>query len=92
MTLDFSCSGTFDFPKELYEVTDNAALFRSLHFVENDYYGMPENEPEYFGLQSDPYPEIGQGIEAYQAKYRKQVAGSSNAKQLEKSAAPLMPD
>ena len=92
MTLEFSCSGTFDFPKELYEVTDNAALFRSLHFVENDYYGMPENEPEFFGLQSDPYPELGQGIEAYHAKYRKKVAGCTNAKLLEKSAAPLLPD
>ncbi len=34
MTLDFSCSGTFDYPKELFELTDNAALFRNLFFVE----------------------------------------------------------
>ncbi len=91
MTLDFSCSGTFDFPKELYEVTDNAALFRSLHFVENDYYGMPDNSPEYFALQADPYPELGHGFEAFNAKYRQHVSGSTNMKLLETSL-PLQPD
>jgi len=91
MTLDFSCSGTFDFPKELYEVTDNAALFRCLHFVENNYYGMPENEPEFFDLQTDPLPEMGKGFEAFNAKYHKRVAGSTNAK-LEENNIPLLPD
>ena len=91
MTLDFSCSGTFDFPKELYEVTDNAALFRSLHFVENNYYGMPENDPEFFDPQSDPYPEMGRGFAAFQAKYRKNVAGSTNAK-IQENNTPLTPD
>ena len=91
MTLDFSCSGTFDFPKELYEVTDNAALFRSLHFVENNYYGMPKNAPEFFAPQHDPFPEKGQGFDAFQAKYLANVAGSTNAK-LQENATPLMPD
>lgn len=91
MTLDFSCSGTFDFPKELYEVTDNAALFRCLHFVENNYYGMPENEPEFFDLQTDPLPEMGKGFEAFNAKYHKRVAGSTNAK-VEENNLPLIPD
>ena len=91
MTLDFSCSGTFDFPKELYEVTDNAALFRCLHFVENNYYGMPGNDPEFFDLQTDPLPELGKGFEAFNAKYHKRVAGSTNAK-LEEKSLPLLPD
>lgn len=91
MTLDFSCSGTFDFPKELYEVTDNAALFRSLHFVENNYYGMPENAPEFFDLQSDPFPEMGRGFDAFQAKYSRNVAGSTNAK-IQENTTPLAPD
>ena len=86
MTLDFSCSGTFDFPKELYEVTDNAALFRSLHFVENNYYGMPDHAPEYFPLQHDPHPEMGDGFAAFQAKYMANVAGSTNAKLMENTS------
>ena len=91
MTLDFSCSGTFDFPKELYELTHHAALFRSLHFVENDYYGMPENATEYFAPQHDPFPEMGEGFAAFQAKYRANVAHSANAKLQEKTT-PLTPD
>ena len=91
MTLDFSCSGTFDFPKELYEVTDNAALFRSLHFVENNYYGMQGNAPEFFALQHDPHPEKGDGFAAFRAKYEANVAGCGNAKLLENTT-PLLPD
>ena len=91
MTLDFSCSGTFDFPKELYEVTDNAALFRSLHFVENNYYGMPDCDSEFFDLQHDPLPEMGKGFEAFIAKHWKQVAGSTNAK-IQEISTPLLPD
>ena len=85
MTLDFSCSGTFDFPKELYEVTDNAALFRSLCFVENDYYGVPGLDREFFPLQEDPFPEMGDGEEAYMRKYRAHVENSTNSKLLERT-------
>ena len=91
MTLDFSCSGTFDFPKELYEVTHNAALFRSLHFLENNYYGIPGAESEYFPLQCDPYPEKGSGFAAFQEKYRMNVEGSDNAKKREQNS-PLIVD
>ncbi|MBO4304221.1 MAG: Gfo/Idh/MocA family oxidoreductase [Lentisphaeria bacterium] len=91
MTLDFSCSGTFDFPKELYEVTGKASLFRSLHFVENNYYGMPEDAPEFFPLQRDPYPEMGEGFAAFLSKSRKRLTGSANAKALENTV-PLLPD
>lgn len=80
MTLDFTCSGTFDYPKELFELTHNAALFRSLFFVENNYYGIPGAEPEYFKLQSDPYPEMGPGMAGYMEKYSESVKGLSNAK------------
>ena len=91
MTLDFSCSGTFDFPKELYEVTDNAALFRSHAFVENTYYGVPGLEPEYFPLQSDPYPEMGDGAEPLMRKYLTRLRGCTNAKKLENTV-PLIAD
>ena len=91
MTLDFSCTGTFDFPKELYEVTDNAALFRSHGFVENTYYGIPGLEPEYFPLQSDPYPEMGQGVDALMRRYLTRVQGCTNAKKLE-TTVPMIVD
>lgn len=50
-TIIFDACGTFDFPKEIYEVTSNAALFRNLFFVENDYYGIPGVSKEFFPLQ-----------------------------------------
>ena len=88
MTLDFSCAGTFDYPKEQFEVTGGAALFRSLHFVENNYYGMPDNDSEYFALQHDSHPELGEGHAAFIAKNYANVAALSNGKY----AAPLVPD
>lgn len=91
MTLDFSCSGTFDFPKELYEVTHNAALFRSLFFVENNYYGMPQNAPEYFPMQYDPFAGKAEGFAAYQEKYRQHVGSSGNSKKLENTC-PFLVD
>jgi predicted dehydrogenase len=91
MTLDFSCAGTFDYPKEQFEVTGEAAFFRSLHFVENNYYGMPDNESEFFDLQHDPFPEMGKGHAAFIAKNYANVAKSTNAKEVE-NATPLMPD
>lgn len=91
MTLDFTCAGTFDYPKEQFEVTGGAALFRSLHFVENNYYGMPENQSEYFDLQCDPFPDMGRGHAAFIARNYANVAGSSNSKNLEQST-PLRPD
>ena len=48
MTLTFSCFGTFDYPKELFEVTAKASLMRSLFFVENNYYGIPGAVAETF--------------------------------------------
>ena len=91
MTLDFSCTGTFDYPKEQFEVTAGAALFRCLHFVENCYYGMPDSGSETFALQSDPYPELGSGLDAYMDKYMKNVSGSTNAKIVEQTC-PLIVD
>lgn len=91
MTLDFSCSGTFDYPKEQFELTHNAALFRCLHFVENNYYGIPGAEPEYFAPQHDPFPEMGQGLDAFLKKYHAKVCNSTNCKLIENTT-PLMVD
>ena len=87
MTLDFSCSGTFDYPKEQFELTHNAALFRCLHFVENNYYGIPGAESEYFAPQHDPFPEMGQGLDAFLKKYNAKVCGSTNSKFIENTKA-----
>ena len=64
---------------------------KKLAIVENNYYGMPENAPEFFALQHDPHPEKGDGFVAFRAKYEANVAGCANAKLLENTA-PLLPD
>lgn len=82
-TILFNCGGTFDYPKELYEVTHNGALLRSLCFVENEYFGMPGQDRETFALQHDVLPEVGTegGWSGYMAKYRARVEGQRrNAK------------
>lgn len=91
MTLDFSCSGTFDYPKEQFELTHHAALFRCQHFVENNYYGMPSSGSETFALQQDPHPELGEGLDGFMKKYMANVSGSSNAKEQENTT-PLLVD
>ncbi len=85
LTLDFSCTGTFDYPKEQFEVTAGSALFRSLHFVENTYHGMPDNAGETFELQSDPFPEMGRGFDAFMQKYFANVQNSTNSKLIEQT-------
>ena len=91
MTLDFSCTGTFDYPKEQFEVTAEAALFRCLHFVENTYHGMPDSGREIFALQEDPFPEMGSGLEAFIAKNFANVQHCTNAKNAEQNT-PLIVD
>ena len=52
---------------------------------------MPDNASEFFDLQSDPFPDMGRGFEAFQAKYSRNVAGSTNAK-IQENTTPLTPD
>ncbi len=81
-TITFTPNGSFDYPKEMYEIACDGALFRMEHFVENQYYGRPGVEREIFPLQRDPLPEIGTqgGLAGYQEKQRAKVADSRNAK------------
>ena len=71
-TLCLDVCGTFDYPKEMYEVTAGAALFRHLFFVENNYYGMGGMQRETFPLQSDGFAEqvSGEGFDAFMEKCR----------------------
>jgi len=55
----FSATGTFRFPKELYELTDHNALLRNLCFVETEYYGLEGVEGTKYPLQFDELPEVG---------------------------------
>lgn len=67
----FSCNGTFNYPKELYEILDHAALFRNECFVETAIYGR-SNEPEVkvWPFQFDDFPDVGTegGLSGYIAK------------------------
>ena len=79
-TLVFNCGGTFDYPKELYEVTAQGALLRNLFFVENEYFGIPGTERETFSLQHDPLPEVGEpGFAGYMEKYHARVSGMESS-------------
>lgn len=82
-TIIFDCGGTFDFPKERYEVASDGALLQSNHFVENRYYGIPGLDHEIFPLQRDSMPEIGTegGWSGYNKKYDARVRGVANSKE-----------
>jgi len=90
-TIIFSCCGSFDFPKEMYQITSNGALFCNNFFVENQYYGIPGAQAELFPLQQDGLPDIGSqgGLDAYLAKADAQRRNCSN---LKFASAPLMVD
>lgn len=93
-TLVFSNSGTFDYPKEMYQVSSKAALFQNLFFVENRYWGMPDTQPEFFPLQYDPFTrEVSEpGFEGYMKKYRLRTErADGNLKKIE-NAKPFMVD
>jgi len=57
-TILFHCGGTFDYPKELYEITCQGGLFRSEFFIENQYYGVPGLEYDRFKLLREDRTEI----------------------------------
>jgi predicted dehydrogenase len=82
-TLVFNCGGTFDYPKEQYEVMAQGALLRSDNFVENQYFGIPGLEREIFPLQHDPLPEVGSegGLSGLIKKSQARVASLSNSKE-----------
>jgi len=68
----FGASGTFDYPKELYEIQHQRALFINHCFVENEYYGVPGLAGKTYPLQFDDFPETGAqgGLAGYVAKLR----------------------
>lgn len=74
-TLIFSCGGTFDYPKELYEITSHGALFRNRFFVENNYFGVPGLDREVFPFQYDGRDVSGPegGFCEYVSRYAEQV-------------------
>lgn len=71
----FSPVGTFEYPKELFEIMDHAALFRNLCFVETETYGAAGTERKTFPLQFDECPEAGQqgGLSGYIEKLQRRA-------------------
>jgi len=82
-TIIFNCGGTFDYPKEMFEIASKGALFRSRFFVENEYYGIPGLDRETFPLRRDCLPDVGTegGFDGWMAKYRARVEGLTNSKE-----------
>ena len=71
----FSPVGTFEYPKELFELMDHAALFRNLCFVETEVWGAAGTERTTFPLQFDGCPEAGQqgGLSGYIEKLQRRA-------------------
>src|SRR5690606_35603984 len=85
-TIVFDVGGTFDYPKEMYEVAARGVLLRSQFFVENEYFGAGDEaqtvEPELFALRRDDFANAttADGLAAYQQKYFARVQNLSNSK------------
>lgn len=86
-TIIFSCTGTFDYPKEAFQMTVNASLLCNNFFVENKYYGIPGAKDEVFPLQVDELPEVGAqgGFEAFLEKSKAQRENCDNLKHADKT-------
>lgn len=81
-TIIMTPNGTFDYPKEMYEIAHDGALFRMEFFVENQYYGRPGPEREFFDLARDSFPKIGQagGLAGFLKKRRASCKNAKNMK------------
>ena len=79
-TISMTPNGTFDYPKEQFEIACDGALFRMEHWVENQYFGRPGIERETFPLQRDPLPDVGQqgGLAGYMEKYSRWMRGAAD--------------
>ena len=86
-TIVFDVGGTFDYPKEMYEVASRGVLLRSQFFVENEYFGAGDEtqtvERELFALRRDDFADAtaADGLAAYQQKYFARVQSVSNSKE-----------
>ena len=83
-TILMTPNGTFDYPKEMFEIACDGALFRMEFFLENQYYGRPGTERELFDLARDPIPKIGKegGLAGFMKKHQAICKGTSNMKKI----------
>jgi predicted dehydrogenase len=87
-TIVFDTGGSFDYPKEMYEVASRGLLLRSQFFVENEYCGAGSAgdvvERELFDLRRDDFADVTDqtGLAAYRDKYFARVKDATNSKGL----------
>jgi len=55
----FSCTGSFEYPKELVEVQCGGKIFRSECYVENQVFGLGERSVATYPLQADFHQQAG---------------------------------
>jgi predicted dehydrogenase len=93
-TIIFNTSGTFDYPKEVYQIAAKASLLRSIFFVENEYYGIPDASNETFAMQFDSMNgEISEdGFAGYMKKYKLLAERSGNNYKTYENANPFRVD
>ncbi len=82
-TIIMTPNGSFDYPKEMYEIAHDGAFFRMEFFVENQYFGRPGQEREIFPLARDPRPDAGKqgGLSGYMEKRAASRQGAANQKE-----------
>ncbi len=79
-TITSSPNGSFDYPKEMYEIACGGALFRMESYVENQYYGRPGIEREFFPPAVDAYEKASdrEGLAGYLEKHNQRARNSRN--------------
>ncbi len=89
-TIVMTPNGTFDYPKEIFEIACDGALFRMENYLENQYYGRPGTMREVFHLHRDAAPQVGTqgGLGGYLDKYRANVSSATNSKHVREGLAP----
>jgi predicted dehydrogenase len=66
-TVIMTPNGSFDYPKEVFEIACDGALFRCEFFLENQYYGVPGQDRELFPMYRDEAGSVGKqgGLAGY---------------------------
>ena len=80
--LAFGVGGSFEWPKELFELQHRGKIFRSECFVENHYFGLGERTIKKFPLQFDFQPAAGTegGLSGYLTKIDAMLAAAGTDK------------
>ena len=83
-TMIMTPNGSFDYPKEMFEIAHDGALFRCEFFTENQYFGRPGQDRELFPLYRDEAADAGKqgGIAGYFEKRKALLKKYGDARKI----------